>query len=364
VAKQLNDAQKIARLLKRERRRGDSLTEISRKLGGPAAGFSRATLHALINQSASETTVRKVAAAIFAALEPGDAQEIPMPADRTPLSEDAQTYFGLTDDPFRPKARIDPYTNPALEAVHAAALNAVKSQGFCIVLGDVGSGKSTLRRRLVERAQSDLRMKLIWPDFIQSEKVSPSSIITYLLHSLNQTVPSNPMARQDKLILHLTQLARENVAVALGFDDCQDLPDETLAALKKMWEWEAGFYDLLGLVLLGQPQFRARLAKVEFRQIAARLHVVEMPGFRSKNGKAEKTAWDYVAYRLSQVGGQAESLFEREAVDALAKVQVTPLNLGNACNAALMRAFAAQEKKVTLKLADAKDDPAAFRLAS
>lgn len=364
MAKQINQAQKIARLLKRLQRQGESLTDISRKLGGPAAGFSRATLHALINQSASDATVRKVAAAIFAALEPGDAQEIPMPADRTPLSAEAQSFFGLSDDPFRPKARIDPYTNPALEAVHAAALDAVKCQGFCIVLGDVGSGKSTLRRRLVERAQSDPRTRLIWPDFIQSEKVNPSSIITYLLQSLHQTVPSNPMARQDKLIAHLTQLARENVSVALGFDDCQDLPDETLAALKKMWEWEAGFYDLLGLVLLGQPHFRARLAKVEFRQIAARLHVVDMPGFRTKTGKADKSAWEYVGYRVGQVGGAADVLFEREAVDALAKVQVTPLNLGNACNAALMRAFAAQEKKVTLKLADAKDDPAAFRLAS
>lgn len=361
------DAKKVARLLTREHQgRGVNISEICRRLGGPAHGASRSTIHALMNGTASPKVVTKLSPKILAEFERGESKETEsMPANRSVLSTEAQSHFGLNGDPFRPQIRIEPYTNKALDQVHKRALNALRYQGFVSILGDPGSGKSTLRRRLMTDAgASNGKLRLLWPEFIDPTKVTPTSIVTYVLAQLNQAVPMNAMARQAKLVQHLADLAGDDVRVALAFDDCHTLPDHTLSALKRIWEWESGsFSGLLGLLLLGQPHFKHRLERVNFREIAARLDVVDMPEFRTKTGRATPAAWEYVTYRLGLVGGTAETLFEREAVDELAKANPTPLSLGNACNAALNRAFLAQEKKVTRLIAGAKDELTAIRLA-
>jgi type II secretory pathway predicted ATPase ExeA len=102
-------------------------------------------------------------------------------------------------------------------------------------------------------------------------------------------------------------------------------------------------------VLFGQPQFEGRLRDHKFREICERIEVVPMPSF-------EKAAWDYVAHRVKLAGGDAEKLFEREAVRLLAKHARTPLALGNLCNTALLKAHKLGARKVLAEILDLKDD--------
>src|SRR5581483_4198381 len=76
-----------------------------------------------------------------------------------------------------------------------------------------------------------------------------------------------------------------------------------------------------------------------FREIAERLEIVEMPSIA-------RFSWEYVSHRVALAGGNAEKIFEPEAVRRLAKKSPRPLALGNLCNQALVDAFNAQERKV------------------
>ena len=126
----------------------------------------------------------------------------------------------------------------------------------------------------------------------------------------------------------------------LIFDECHHLNDTTLTALKNFWELGTGGYTrFLGVILFGQPQFEARLRDHKFREIVERVEVVQMPS-------VEKNAWDYVSHRLKAVGGEADKLFEPQAVKALAAQARTPLALGNMANMALVKTYQLSEKKV------------------
>lgn len=59
-----------------------------------------------------------------------------------------------------------------------------------------------------------------------------------------------------------------------------------------------------------------------------------------------RRAWDYVAHRVKVAGGNAEKLFDRDAIAKLAEIGSTPLALGNLANSALLKAQPLSEKKV------------------
>jgi type II secretory pathway predicted ATPase ExeA len=276
-----------------------------------------------------------------------------MIAPRTTLPAEAQDFFRLRRDPFTsdPRSRAEVFTTSQLDRVASSVEDAINYQGFVVVMGEIGSGKTLLKKRVVETVEkSSGRLRLFFPAFFDMERVHAGSIVTYLLRKLEQPVPPDLVMRADKLRQSLALLSEQGVRVALAFDECHQLHDRLLSALKNFWELGSGGYDrFLGVVLFGQPQFEARLRDYRFREICERIDVVKMPSF-------EKHAWEYVEHRLKLAGGSADELFDRDAVKLLAKQASTPLALGNLCNAALLRAFNLDERKVTAALVKSDDD--------
>jgi type II secretory pathway predicted ATPase ExeA len=276
-----------------------------------------------------------------------------MYAPRTTLPAEALDYFKLRRDPFTgdPRSRAEVFTTPQLDRVAGQVEDAINYQGFVVVMGEIGSGKSLLKRRTVETVEkSGGRMRLFFPEFFNMDRVHSGSIVTYLLRKLDQPVPSDWVMRADKLKQALAVLSEQGIHVALAFDECHQLHDRLLTALKNFWELGSGGYDrFLGILLFGQPQFEGRLRDHRFREICERIEMVRMPLF-------DKVAFDYVAHRVKLAGGDAVKLFEREAVKLLAKQAATPLALGNLCNAALHKAFALGERKVLAAFIKSESD--------
>jgi type II secretory pathway predicted ATPase ExeA len=274
-------------------------------------------------------------------------------APRTTLHLEAQEFFKLRRDPFTgdPRSRAEVFSTPQLDRVAGQVEDAINYQGFVVVLGEIGSGKSLLKRRTVETVEkSNGRMRLFFPEFFNMDRVHSGSIVTYLLRALDQPVPSDLVMRAMKLKQVLANLSEQGVHVALGFDECHQLHDRLLTALKNFWELGSGGYDrFLGVVLWGQPQFEGRLRDHRFREICERIEMVKMPPF-------DKVAFEYVSHRVKLAGGDAEKLFEREAVKLLAKQGATPLALGNLCNAALLKAYSMNERKVVAALIKSESD--------
>lgn len=281
------------------------------------------------------------------------AEEIaPMIAARTELPLPAQRHFGLRRDPFTrpPRGAEEAFTYPALDAVFERVLDAVQYQGFLAVLGDIGSGKTLLKIRVNEAARrSGGKLEIVWPRFAVMNRVDAGAIVASVLEHFEQRPRRGLVAQQRQLERLLSHLNEQGRSVALGFDECHRLHDTTLSALKNFYELSMGYDQFLGVVLFGQPHFRGRMQSYDFREIAERLEIVEMPGFG-------KLVGDYVAHRLSAAGGSADRLFEKAAVARIAAQADTPLAVGNLANAALLRAYNHGLGKVTAELVKQADD--------
>ncbi len=280
-----------------------------------------------------------------------------MNTSRVFLPRHVQQHFGLSRDPFAadPQRRNEVFTTPKLDLVADQVMDAILYQGFLAVIGEIGSGKTLLKKRVVEEAnKSNVRIKLVFPFFFEMERVTSRSIAGLLLEQLDQTVPYDSIRRASRLQEALGDLYKEGVRVALVIDECHHLNSRTLTALKNFWEMgSGGFTRYLGLVLFGQPQFEGRLREPRYRELFERVELVNMPSL----GKA---AWDYVHHRVRVAGGSAEDLFEKKAVAELSKQALTPQALGNVLNQGLLRAFNTGTPLVnleTLKLAASDAEP-------
>jgi type II secretory pathway predicted ATPase ExeA len=267
----------------------------------------------------------------------------PVLNQRATLPKAAQIFFGLRIDPFTsdPRDQSEVFTTPHHDRLLANFLDAIRYQGFVAAMGEVGSGKTILRRRVVDQCQrSKGKMVLLWPEFMNMEKVHSGSIAAFILRKFSQKSPHDLVHRADRLKTLLGTLSNEGTQVALGFDECHRLHSNLLTALKNFWELGSGGFDrYLGLVLFGQPHFENILREPQFREILERLDIVRMP-------LMGRNAADYMAHRIQIAGGKIEKLFEAAAITRLIKLADTPLALGNVANAALLEAFKMQQHRV------------------
>lgn len=349
-----------------------SIREMAVACGGAEAGVSKATAERLINGDLNIAYASKIKTAVIQSLslflqrrglsETEVASQLKtistgeeyqaMISPRTTLPPDVARFFGLRRDPFTsaPRAASEVFTTPALDNIAAQIEDAINYQGFAAVVGDIGSGKSLLKQRTMDTVEkSGGKIRLLWPEFFEMERVQAGAIVSFVLESFDQKPRRSLVAAREQLRHLLAHLNEQGIRVAIGFDECHHLSDTTLSALKNFWELGSGGYQrYLGVVLFGQPLFKSKLNDYRFREIAERVEVIEMPALA-------KHAWDYVAHRVKTAGGDAEKIFERDAIKRLSEQATTPLALGNLANNALLKAYQLGEQKVLAAFIETKD---------
>jgi type II secretory pathway predicted ATPase ExeA len=344
-----------------------SFRQLSDACGGTKAGVSRATAERLVSGKLNVTHASKIKPLVIQNLHNflrrrgltekeatnqlksiSTGEEFKsMLIPKTTLPLNVQQFFNLRRDPFDP-SKSDPrdiseaFTSPALERIAAAVEDALNYQGFTAVIGPVGSGKTQMKKRIVEMvARTNGRMRLLFPDFSEMKRVNSGAVVTYVLESFAQKPRRGLVQSFEQMRRHLEGLNDKGICIALAFDEAHRLNDDELSALKNFWELGTGGYQrFLGVILFGQPLFKSRLDDYKFREIAERVEVIDMPEMTTKY------AQEYIAHRLRLAGGDIEKLFERKAIELLAAQAETPLALGNLANAALVKAHRLGERRV------------------
>jgi type II secretory pathway predicted ATPase ExeA len=260
---------------------------------------------------------------------------------RTTLTRQTQQWFGFSDDPFAliPQSRDEIFVSPELKVIFNRVVDAMKYQHFIAITGEIGSGKTTLRMMIEDYLLNHPDLKLIVPETFDMSKVTASAIMREMLEDLGEfKLPRSPVA-QAKMLKRVIVEKSSNYRISLLFDEIHRVNEFTLPTLKNFWEMlRQGFSRYLGIVLLGQPQFEAELNKMP--EIKERLEVIQMPKFQA-------SAIDYLRHRIALVGGDADTLFDPESLEMIARQANTPLALGNVANTALnLTRFDAKEKQV------------------
>jgi MSHA biogenesis protein MshM len=218
-------------------------------------------------------------------------------------------HFGLAEPPFG----LTPDTGFLFaRSAHSQALATLQlaladGDGFVLVCGEVGTGKTLLCRALLDALQSTERACAYLPN----PMVTPRQLLRALC--LELALPAEERASagelQTRLERALLARAESGQAVVLCIDDAQAMPCETLETLRLLSNLESAKRKLLQVVLFGQPELQSLLAMPALRSLASRIgHAVHLAPLTAEETRR------YLQHRLIVAGWRGAPVFSRGAM--------------------------------------------------
>lgn len=282
-----------------------------------------------------------------------DNQEVEM------VNPEALKHFKLFRDPFRNDVQkaADIHMDDDRHYIEAAMMDAATYSGFLAIVGEVGSGKSTIRKRVIEQLRAAGDVHIVYPEILDKERVGSGSLCDAIIMSISAEKPKNKheqKARQVRgLLMERTQ---NNSRCCLIVEEAHRLSVPAFKTLKQLHELEdvSGYKKLLGIIVLGQPELSDLLDErlhPEMREVIRRCQVAHINGLQNIGG--------YIAKKLVAVGGKAENVIDQEAIELLGKKLVAkdeqnrtfsiayPLTVNHYVARAINLAYELGESKVT-----------------
>lgn len=222
-------------------------------------------------------------------------------------------YYGLHEAPFSitPDPRFVHLSERHRDALAHLLFGIDKggSGGFVQLTGEVGTGKTTLCRLVLEQLPANVRVALVL-----NPKQTPLELLETICEELHVVAPGRRRSLKisiDLLNGYLLQAYAQDLRVVLMIDEAQELSRELLEQVRLLTNLETATQKLLQVVLLGQPELRATLARPALRQLAqritARYHLTPLQAPESEA---------YLRHRLA-VAGATRFPFQASAVRRL-----------------------------------------------
>ncbi|PVV07628.1 MAG: general secretion pathway protein [gamma proteobacterium symbiont of Ctena orbiculata] len=247
-----------------------------------------------------------------------------------------EKFYGLTEKPF--SLLPDP-DFLVLGKKHSAAYTAleyglVSQAGFTVVTGEVGSGKTTLIRHLLNRLDDDITVGLV-----SSSHHEMGELLQWLLYAFNLDYrETQKVGLYDLFTQFLIDQYANNKRTVLIIDEAQNLQPEVLEELRLLSNINADKHQVLQIVLVGQPQLRELLRHRDLLQFQQRISV----DFHLSALDADETRF-YIFQRLI-LAGRDKPLFTRKAINIIYQASGgIPRVINTLCDTALVYGFADQK---------------------
>jgi len=217
-------------------------------------------------------------------------------------------YFGLNEKPFAitPNPRYLYMSELHREALAHLIYGIQRDGCFILLTGDVGTGKTTVCRCLLEQLPEDTDIAIIL-----NPKLTAIDLLKTICEELSIPVPlESPTSKSyiDALNRHLLRTHAEGRSTALVIDEAQNLEADVLEQLRLLTNLETNTQKLLKIILLGQPELRTLLAGPLMSQvnqrITSRYHLQPLQPADVRI---------YIQHRLRVAGGGTRRLFTDRA---------------------------------------------------
>jgi len=250
------------------------------------------------------------------------------------------SYFGLLEAPFSitPDPRFF-YPNPVYLEAYATLLYGIEAKkGFVVITGEVGTGKTTLLRKLLGNLDGTIHSVFVFNTY-----VSFPELLRVILHDLGLTPKdTSKVTMFQTLNNYLLERLEQRHTVAVLVDEAQDLSEDVLEELRLLSNMETDQEKLLQIVLMGQPELAVKLDQPRLRQLKQRVAV------RCRlNPLKDEEVGPYIDFRLQTAGYQGTSIFHPAAVQQIAVYSKIPRMVNIICDNALLLAFAESQKTVS-----------------
>jgi len=252
-------------------------------------------------------------------------------------------FFELTQKPFEltPDPKFLFLTPGHREALAQLVYGLQENKGFVLMTGEVGTGKTTLLRTLLQRVEGQIDSA-----FIMNSTLPFDEILEYALADLGIDDPRG--TRAHRLIAvnrFLIEQRRGGRKTALIIDEAQNLNIETLEEIRLLSNFETSSGKLLQIILAGQPELHAKLQLPQLRQLRQRiaLRCVLPP-------MTEDEIEQYIVSHL-RVAGSKRQIFKSAALRVIARYSGgIPRVVNMVCDHCLLYAYADQTREIDAAL--------------
>jgi general secretion pathway protein A len=247
----------------------------------------------------------------------------------------AKYPFGMTPDPS-----LLFMTQSHREALAGLAYAILERKGFIALVGDAGTGKTTLVARILEH----LPTGRVQSSVILNPTLTCAEFLEMMMMDFGiKDIPESKASRVNRLQKFLLQGHAENKISVLVVDEAHKLSPEVLEEIRLLGNLEFAEHKLLQIVLAGQSELAQLLNRPDMRQLKQRFSVrLNIESLTSEEVE------QYVTFRWTKSGGKRPTPFMNGAVDEITRFSKgIPRVINCLCDNALMRVYGHGERHVT-----------------
>ena len=253
-------------------------------------------------------------------------------------------FYGLNEKPFSltPDPQYLYFSEGHRTAMESLLYGIHQKEGFMVLTGDIGTGKTTLCRALLEKLDKQVKTAVIFNSFLNEAE---------LLKSILQDLGSPSKGRTKKELVDdlnkfLIQQLLEGRKVVLIIDEAQNLSIPVLEQTRMLSNLETEKEKMLQIILLGQLELDRKLRSSKLQQLNQRVSIRHrlLPLTRKEMGS-------YILQRLTVAGAHGNITFSRSALREIYKFSKgIPRVINLLCDRALLAGFVGQTHHIDRKI--------------
>lgn len=250
-----------------------------------------------------------------------------------------EKFYGFKEKPFQivPNPHFLYLTSKHQNALTYLEYGLTEGVGFILLTGEIGTGKTTLIRHILNQVESDLEVAVIF-----NTNVDANQLLNLILQEFELEPAENNKAKNLEILYQfLIKKFSAGKRTLLIIDEAQNLPFDALEEVRMLSNLQSDQQALLQIMLVGQPDLKAKLKSPKLAQLSQRISV----SYHLSPLSREDTR-SYIASRLQKAGGGPD-VFTQEAVDLIYKASGgIPRSINIICDSGLVYGFADELKTI------------------
>ncbi len=244
---------------------------------------------------------------------------------RQGLFPETKRHFRLARNPFLNDVQDpdDVFMSQDIRYVREAMYATARHGGLMAIAGESGSGKTILRRDLLDRLAREGKPVLAIEPYVlgmeDTERLGKTLRSTHIAEAILrtvvplETVASSPEARFGQVHRALSASKRAGNSHVLIIEEAHDLSTPLLKHLKRYIELTDGLTPLIGILLIGQTELKIKLSESSYqvREVVQRCELVELPPLRGDDLAG------YLRFKFARVGADLDTIITEDGIEAL-----------------------------------------------
>ena len=253
-------------------------------------------------------------------------------------------FYGFQESPFNmtPNPRFFFSSDKHAEALDSLVYAISDRKGFVVITGEIGSGKTTVCRTLLNRLDAKTQTALV-----TNTHLSGKDLLSVILEDLEVDYTSGSKSKLlSRLNTYLIDQLRKDQNVVLIIDEAQNLTPSVLEEVRMLSNLETETEKLIQIVLMGQPELKKKLSLSKLEQLRQRISV-----FYHLSPLTAKETKEYILHRLKIASGSDRKYFTDGVLYLVYGFSKgVPRLVNQICDSALLSGYINEAKMIDEKI--------------